>query len=145
MNRQTKQFDFYHKEEFEQLKECPPRDYRNIECECYRWVFSTIDDSRNFLSQAEKNPKALNDKTDKEKCEYYALSFHMSFEKSKEHYKILKKTFKNIPKNIGTHIAKGLLVEENGLGGETDNMSHFNFHFTKSKEFCSTFEIVEEL
>ncbi|MCT3758326.1 hypothetical protein HZQ19_01250 [Elizabethkingia anophelis] len=137
--------NYYHKEELSELSNCPPSDYTPKNTECYRWVFADINDERNFQSQAHKNPKGLNDKSDFGKCEYFALSFHASYELNKKHYEILKKRFKNIPKNIGTHLAKGKIASNDGIGSEIDELSHFNFHFIVENNFCNKFEIIEEL
>ena len=137
--------NYYHKDDLLELSNCPPENYTPKNVECYRWVFSEIEIKKNFQSQAHKNPKALNDKTDLEKCEYFALSFHSSHELSKKHYNLLKKRYKNFSKNGGTHLAKGKLFNDDGIGSEIDELSHFNFHFIKETDFCNKFEIFEEL
>ena len=136
---------YYHESDLIKLKNCPPDNYTSKKLECYRWVFSDINNERNFQSQAVKNPKALNDKSDLEKCEYFALSFHEDYTLNKNHYEMLKKRFKNISKNIGTHLAKGILDEMDGIGSQVDANSHFNFHFTKNRNFSDKFEIIEAL
>lgn len=137
--------NYYHENDLFQLTNCPPTDYQPLETECYRWVFSEITHEKNFQSQAHKNPKALNDKTDFDKCEYFALSFHTSYELSKKHYNLLKKRYKNFAKNSGTHLAKGQLDNNDGIGGDLDDLTHFNFHFIKENNFCNKFEVIEEL
>ncbi|MGC6429675.1 MAG: hypothetical protein ACON5F_01380 [Jejuia sp.] len=127
------------------LEKCPPTEYEQKQCESFRWVFEDIQDKRNFIAQAEKNPKKLNDKSDIQKCEIYALSFHDSLENSQAHFSKLTKKFKNLKKLLGTHIAKGNLVNDDGVGSNVDNNGHFNFHYRTNHEFDKRFEIIRIL
>ncbi|MCO7183894.1 hypothetical protein HER15_08105 [Tenacibaculum mesophilum] len=137
--------DYYYQKQINELERCPPDDYKNIKCVSYRWVFKDINDRRNFIAQAEKNPKSLNDKTDLEKCAIYALSFHNSIENSQRHFSILNKKFKNIKKRLGTHIAKGSLVHNDGVGSNIDKNGHFNFHHLENCNLNERFEIIRIL
>lgn len=137
--------NFYYATEIEKLNACPPKKYKKITLECFRWVFGDITDKRNFLAQADKNPKRLNDLSDLEKCEHFALSFHDSKDNSINHYNFLRKKIRNAHLTLGTHIAKGRLIETDGVGGEIENNGHFNFHHIREHSFETKFFIAEEL
>lgn len=138
--------EFYYKKQIEELRvKCPPDTYSVINIESYRWTFDLIDDERNFKAQADKNPQVLNDKSDLEICDYYALSFHTSSESSKEHFRHISKGFPMAYKRLGTKIAKGVLNNEDGLAGEVEPNGHFNFHPIKDHQFERKFIIIENL
>ncbi len=133
---------YYYKEHIDKLEACPPSEYNTKKCECYRWVFDDISDNRNFLAQADKNPKTLNSKSDFDKCENYALSFHDTLENSQLHFSKLTNRFKNLKKLLGTHIAKGRLEDMDGIGSKNDKIGHFNFHHTNNCNFNQKFKII---
>ncbi|TVZ23512.1 hypothetical protein JM84_2440 [Dokdonia sp. Hel_I_63] len=138
--------EFHHNKEYEELVTgCPPANYIQKNLSCFRWVFSELSDQRNFLSQADKNPKVLNNKSDSKKCDYYALSFHDSEANSQKHFDYLSTVVKNAKKRLGTHIAQGIIKDNDGLAGEIENNGHFNFHFAKKNELKSNFKIIRPL
>ncbi|MCY2687580.1 hypothetical protein [Salinimicrobium sp. TH3] len=136
---------YVYQKQIDGLETCPPEEYHSKTCNCFRWVFEKMDDERNFLAQAEKNPKSLNDKTDLQKCENYALSFHDTIENSQAHFIKLTKRFKNIKKLLGTHIAQGTLRKKDGVGGQIERNGHFNFHHTEESNFNKRFKIIRTL
>ncbi|MEY5049980.1 MAG: hypothetical protein RLZZ175_3339 [Bacteroidota bacterium] len=138
--------DYLYKQDLELLESCPPSDYKSYNCECFRWTFNNINDVRNFTSQAKRNPRVLNSKKDFEKCEYHALSFHDTLKNSIECFEFLCNNFTNIRKNIGTHIAKGILNKSDGLGQNIiDKNGHFNFHPFVNNNFKNNFTIYQKL
>ncbi len=138
--------EFYHQKEIEQLKpKCPSETCLPIERECYRWVFDSIEDIRNFQSQAIKNPVALNNKNDIQKCSFYALSFFMSIESCRVRFEEFSSRSPNAYKRLGTKIAKGLLNREDGVADKVSSSGHFNFHHAKNANLSSKFAIIEGL
>ncbi|MFN8715289.1 MAG: hypothetical protein ACK5Z2_20750 [Bacteroidota bacterium] len=138
--------EYYYNEQIKLLVQpCPPKNYRQYNKKVFRWVFDSMEDEKNFKAQAEKNPPVLNDKTDKEKCEYYALSFHSTIEASREAFVHLKKIMKNAHKRLGTNIASGKLLHDDGLGSDPDANGHINFHHYKQCNFVTRFTITEKL
>jgi hypothetical protein len=137
---------FYYEDIISKLEpKCPPESYLPIEREAFRWVFDSIDEPRNFLAQAEKNPKAIVDKPDEEKCEFYALSFFNTADNAKARFQFFSKLSKNAYKRLGTKIARGFLSKEDGLGGKIDQNGHFNFHHIRDHKFFTKFTIIDNL
>lgn len=137
--------NLYYKAQIEKIDSCPPENYSKLDTKCYRWVFDDINNAVNFKSQADKNPKVLNSKSDYEKCEYYALSFHDSINNSIRSYNELKKSIPNIRKLLGTKIAEGRLSKEDGLGSQPNKFGHFNFHHCRNHGFEKKFKIVQSI
>ena len=138
--------EFYYKEEIETLSQtCPPSEYNTVEINCYRWVFGDISNKNNFLAQADKSPKILNNKSDIKKCESYALSFHDTEENSRNHFHYFTGVVKQIHKRLGTHIAIGKLEKIDGVGSLISDNGHFNFHHQKNHNFQKKFKIISQL
>lgn len=129
---------------------CPPESYKTITLPCCRWVFDTMHHPDNFKAQADKRPRVLNDKSDAEKCAYFALSFHIDAQHSRDHFNFLVNNFCGRDKELaytrfGRNIAVGTLSETDGVAGDADAYGHFNFHHVKDNNFISKFEISEAL
>ena len=98
--------------DYELLKQlCPPPEYAPIHLEnVYRWVFATIEDSRNFQTQYHKSPKRFQNKTNAEKCEGLALSMFDDLERAKKRFKTLAKRIgENVYTTLGQILQKVLL------------------------------------
>ncbi len=133
--------------DYEVLKElCPPPEYAPIHLEnVYRWVFATIEDSRNFQTQYHKNPKRFQNASDARKCEGLALSMFDDLEKAKKRFKMLADTIgAGVYATLGTNIAKGFITEKCGLNSNTDEFGHFNHHPAEDLPAQKSFVILED-
>lgn len=136
---------FYEEKIKDLLPQCPPNHYQEKDKICYRWVFESIKDEKNFKAQADKNPSIINSKDDRLKCDYYALSFHNSLENSRRAFEFLENNVKNARKRLGSHIAKGKIEQTDGVAEEPNDIGHFNFHPSQKCNFGEKFVILEEL
>lgn len=48
-------------------------------------------------------------------------------------------------KNLGTNVASGNLIEEDGVNEEPSKDGHFNHHPTQETNYEERFEIIEKL
>ena len=132
--------------EYKLLKEqCPPKEYHPLNLEkVYRWVFETIDDSRNFQTQYHKNPKRFQNNSDARKCEGLALSIFDDLEKAKKRFQTLADSIgANVYATLGTNVAEGFITEKCGLNSDIDVFGHFNHHPAKDLPIQKTFFILE--
>ncbi len=111
-----------------ELLNCPPITYKEIEASVFRWVFTECDDN-SFIPVLIIDPARQLGDEDKT-CEGYALSM---FEQEKGAYQKYKKLVKNKPHlkaNFGTKIAELQLLMSEGVSSEPEvnNYTHFNFH-----------------
>ena len=138
---------FKYQEYTEQLFNCPPDTYKEIDTRAFRWVFPECD-ANSFKPVALINPTRKFDNDD-EKCSGYALSM---FEQEEGAYKKYKKFVSNKPdlKNtFGTQIAELQLTINLGVAEpESKGYTHFNFHEYKesdlSEKIIKIIEIFDE-
>lgn len=112
----------------------------------FRWVFSNINDERNFKPRY-SFPEVLELAQKRNKLTYkgWALSFNNSLEQSAEALKNVTKNKKELYKKLGTHIAMGLINSIDGVTEiECDSHGHFNhFEYEGTNFHNKGFEIVE--
>ena len=138
--------DFFYSDIISNFENCPPTDYTRKNSKCYRWVFEEINIPDNFKSQADKNPSRFNSLDDLKKCEGYALSLYDKEENCIDSFNYLSiNVVKNAKKTLGSHIAIGLINEDDGLAGPIDEKGHFNFHPIKNHNFPEKFKIIKPL
>jgi hypothetical protein len=135
-------------ENYDLLKEkCPPNDYKpkNID-EVYRWIFDTMEDTRNFQSQHDKNPKRFQFKSDTEKCKALALSMFNNLEGANARFaEIAEDMGEKAYQILGNKIAKGHITTECGLNGHIEKYGHFTHHPAKGIPSKATFSIFDNL
>jgi CRISPR/Cas system CMR-associated protein Cmr5 small subunit len=128
----------YHKE-IETLI-CDTSNFKEIEKDSFRWTFEDINDIRNFEPIYINNPKRK-----QENCLGFALSFYISKNEAIKKYKDLTLGKPNLYKKLGTHIANGLLTNTDGIGGDPDEIGHFDFFTYKSANLYDKFTIIESI
>ncbi len=133
------------KDLLEKVEKCPPDNYKNLECEAFRWVFDDIENEDNFKPQGIKNPKRLNT-NNANYCAILALSFFNSEKKARSRFEmLLEQMGENAKKALGTKIAKGYLDLDDGIGEDANSSGHFNYHPKKDYNFTEKFEIISIL
>lgn len=150
--------DFKYKEHHNRLQaECPPKTYKPLDIDAYRWVFDEGDE-QNFQTQYEKfmkrfpnpskPPKRYNDISDLEKrgakmCEYMAYSMYTTAEKARDSFIFLSERF---PKAVfGKYIAFAKLTKQDGINSEIDENGHFNHHPFELVDYEKRFQIIANL
>jgi len=134
------------------IPNCPPEDSQSQEITAFRFVFEDLNHQNNFIPVLLINPPRINTPTfkkDANKCAGYALSFFDTLENAKKRYFELKykRGLKNIHKILGTHIAQGVIRENDGVISKVDKHGHFNLHEFEEVDLKSQFSccaIVEE-
>ncbi len=134
--------------------ECPPRAYKRINTDAFRWVFEDGDE-KNFQTQYEKfmknfpnpsnPPKRYNDISDLEKrgtkmCEDMAYSMYISAEKAAKSFSFLSERFPKAA--FGKYIAFAKITEEDGVNSDIDENGHFNHHPFVNDDYEKRFKIV---
>jgi hypothetical protein len=140
---------FHYQDQYDKLLEnCPPKDYKPLNIIAYRWIFEE-DDTRNFQSQFEKQPKRYNDMSDLEKCDSMALSMFTSAENAEKQFLFLKIERRMNEKAyllLGKHIAVGHLLEKDGVNEVPANkFGHFNHHPAIGYNYHDQFKIISNL
>jgi hypothetical protein len=148
---------YHYQNDYERLTvDCPPKSYKPQKIFAFRWVFEQIEDERNFQSQYEKHmkspkpPKRYNDMGDLDKCEAMSLSMFNTLENAKKRFLFLKDEQphpmnENAFRFLGTHIAKGEIIETDGVNQEPDRKGHFNHHPFENFNYKTRFQIIEAL
>jgi hypothetical protein len=135
---------FKYQKDYAKLKQtCPPTDHasQNID-PVYRWVFDTMGDERNFLSQFHKKPKRFLHSEDLTKCNSLGLSMFNSFEGSINKFNELKEYIgETIYQTLGTRIAKGKISLSDGVNGKIERLGHFNHHPSTTAKYTDGFTI----
>ena len=138
---------YKYQQDYNKLSEtCPPTDCSAQEINrVFRWVFDTITDERNFISQFHKNPKRFLNKDDYQKCTAMAFSMFNKLNGSKSRFQELKEIMgDSIYKTLGTKIAKGKITVNDGVNGKVERHGHFNHHSSTTANYLSIFKIMKE-
>jgi hypothetical protein len=105
----------------------------------FRWVFSDINDKRNF------EPVYKDPKRQQTTCSGFALSFYDDQILAKKRLLELTKDKENLFKKLGNHIAVGNLEKSDGISNKSNSQGHFD-HFEYDNVILNTkFEIVEKV
>ncbi|EDN67089.1 integral membrane protein [Beggiatoa sp. PS] len=142
MSMLLKYQEFIHK-----IPNCPPSDSEYQEITAFRFCFEDWNHKNNFLPVLLINPQRINTarfKKDSDKCAGYALSFFNTLENAKKRYFELKykRGLKNIDKILGTHIAQGLIKENDGILSKNDKKGHFNLHEFENVDLKNQFSLI---
>lgn len=137
---------FKYQADLSNLADCPPGSYKPAHfSSAYRFVFESIDDSRNFEPVAKLKPDRFDKKADGERCEALALSFYNAENAARAAYRYFLSGNKHQYKTLGTHLAEGFIAESDGVNSPPDRYGHFNHHPYTSADFAARFRIIESL
>ncbi len=126
--------------------ECPNKNLKSINSLlAYRYVFEDISHKSNFLPQYKDNPSRFTDANGKKKCNYLSLSMFTKIEGAKEKYNQLANSFPNFKKTAGSHIAHGVLNEDDGLITDESFFTHFELYEFENAELQNKFTVSEKL
>lgn len=123
------------------------KEFIEQERDAFRWVFSDINDSRNFKpvyilnSQLEsiEEAKGIND------CTGYSLSFFNTVENAKKRFETITKDKPLLYKKLGTHVAQGSIVKQDGISNRINRFGHFEHFEYENVVFDNKFEIIDNL
>jgi hypothetical protein len=141
---------FKYSEFIHKIPHCPPSDSQSQAITAFRFCFEDWQHKNNFLPVLLINPQRINTvkfKKDSDKCAGYALSFFNTLENAKKRYFELKykRGLKNIEKILGTHIAQGLISENDGVVSKIDRHGHFNLHEFENVDLKNQFSLIDTL
>lgn len=126
--------------------QCPTSEYFSFgEKEAFRFVFEDPDHPNNFLPPLKINPSRFLSKESMEKCHGLGLSLYGKKENAKKKFEELISTFKNFKKTIGTHIAKGIITDEDGHITKENKITHFDIYEFENVVLNEKFVIIEAL
>lgn len=137
--------NFKYSELINKIKDCPAAVTELNKASSFRWVFSDINDSRNFLPPGIQKPKRFNDSSDLNKCKSYGLSFFNSLEKCTSYFLLRLAESPQLHKTVGDRIANGILDTGDGRGSKPDDFGHFSFYEFVNINLSEKFSIVETL
>ena len=139
--------NYKHQDELDAIEEmCPPSDFTNKDIEAFRWVFDEIENPENFKPLAKKNPARVLSMDDKSRCIAYSLSMFNSKQAAQSRFQFLLRTMNDKAyKLLGTKIAKGNIVEINGVSSNSDENGHFSHFQYESVDLTTIFKIVDNL
>lgn len=134
-------------EELEHKLKCNFENFSENERECFRFTFDSIDNEKNFLPVYVLAPRRLKDsmRNGSISCIGFALSFYQDKESAIRSYKDMVDRKPNLSKKLGTHLAKGLVKEEDGISDEANVKSHFSFFEYEISDIKDRFEVIQQL
>lgn len=124
---------------------CPPSFAIASDICAYRWVFNPHTNNC-FLPPAIKKPARVGlEKNSNRMCGLFGLSMHTSELASESAYKHLQKSFRNINKTMGDHIAMGVIKASSGVYSPPDNFNHIDVYEYAGNSFLNVFQVVKEI
>lgn len=130
-------------DDLRKYQNCPPADAVPHLQEAFRYVHAALDDKRNFLPVSRLTPRRklrLN-----EQCVSFALSMYETREQAVKKYAYLRNQHENFQKTAGSHLARGVLMEEDGRGCHYRSDGHFSFFEASTADLALRFTIMEKL
>ncbi len=109
-------------------------------CIAYRWTFEDINDAKNFQPAYLLSPNRR-----RTTFKGWGLSFFDSQLSARERIQELTKNKKMLFKKLGTHVAEGKLVENDGLSNEPETNGHFTHFEYTGAVLKQKFEIIGKL
>jgi hypothetical protein len=137
--------DFKYQDDYDKLQQtCPPNDYIQKDIDTvFRWVFDTINDDRNFISQFHKDPKRFLNKDDLTKCKALGLSFFNNLDGSTERFQELKDFIgETVYSTLGTQLSKGSIKFNDGVNGGIERLGHFTHHSSSTANYKNEFTLM---
>jgi hypothetical protein len=140
--------NFKYKKEHALLScDCPPKALLSpINMISYRWVNEDIDHAHNFIPPLLIEPSRIeNFQTCELKCENYALSLFNDQYKAEKKLKEFLQRKPCLAEVFGSAIAKGEIVENDGLADTPRPSGHFNFHEYEDTDLKRKFVIIKKI
>jgi hypothetical protein len=91
-----------------------------------------------------KNPRRRF-RDDRANCGAYALSFFISPEHAIAKYAQLAAGHPNVGKTLGSHLARGSLVEADGIATPPSQSGHFDLFEEAGRDLFPRFEVIQLL
>ena len=107
--------------------------------EVFRWVFENCDENSFLPVYYYNHNREQNEKN----CRGWALSFFNTQTNAKRRLLQIAMHKKKIFKKLGTHIAKGSIVENDGISNNPNDNGHFDLFEYKGVNLSNKFTIVE--
>ena len=140
--------DLKYQDDYDKLQQtCPPSDHIQKDIEpVFRWVFDSIEDDRNFISQYHKNPKRFLNKDDLTKCKALGLSLFNNLDGSTERFQELKDIIgETVYFTLGTQLAKGSIKFNDGVNGKIERLGHFTHHSSSTANYENNFALTNKI
>lgn len=106
----------------------------------YRWVFSDINDVRNF-----KPPYIIDSTREISTPMGFALSFFQTKEAGINRLKTLTSNKPTLSKKLGTHIAEGTIITLDGICCDPNDIKHFDLFEYTDRDLKTNFTILEQV
>ena len=134
-----------YQKELSQIPQCPPSNAVERKQESYRFSFDPLGED-SFIPQGVKDPSRVSRESEERiKCSLIGLSFYYSRDSAIENYQNIR-VIKNIKKaKIGSHLAVGVLEEEDGLQTPISKSGHFDLHEYNGVVLHPKFKILSPL
>lgn len=123
---------------------CPPSFALSVNKTAYRWV-SNPSTSSCFHPPAIKNPRRVFSGIPEKSCGLWGLSMHESEQASLTAFKFLEKSFKNLRKTVGNHIASVKITPNSGVCSPTDQHYHFDVYEYEGNFFENSSTIIKAI
>jgi hypothetical protein len=106
------------------IPDCDPKAIEPLDRTFFRWVFSPMDATRDFLPHARRFPKKVDLQ---KKCEGWAVSLFVTAETARSTYASLLSRYPNFHKTHGTHLASGHVSTKDGVARRSGSEGHVSF------------------
>ena len=129
------------------LTDCPPKESKQKDCECFRFCFDNLAHPDTWITQAEKltaiGKFPRGNANDRRTCEDFGLSFFID----EENARITWRAFPaGIKKMLGyTKVMTGKILKTDGLCTATTHQGHFNLHEYEKCNLNGRFKIASSL
>jgi hypothetical protein len=131
------------------LLNCPPIEFREMQMHSYRFVFENPLHPNNFLPVHLIKPERVNSGKDlTSKCAGYGLSLFQSAQGAREFFRgWMEKTNGKYAKLVGDHLAATSLETDDGVGSSPAlvNHSHFTFHEYEDVDLAKKVSHIEKI
>jgi hypothetical protein len=114
--------------------------------ECFRWVFSDINDERNFIPIYKAPGRIESDRTLKKlTCYGWSLSLFTNKDKAKNRWRELVAINPKLSKKLGDHICEGVIQKQHGLSNKENAISHFELFEYDNVNLIPHFDTPEKI
>jgi hypothetical protein len=126
MHDMTYKYQLY----LENIPDCPPENYSEINKSAFRWLHEEIDNDNNFKPVLLQSPKRALNMNHLNKCKGYGLSLFNTANGAIERYLDIIASKPNLIETFGNSLGEISLTNKDGVGSEpeTNNNGHFTFH-----------------
>jgi len=138
--------DYKYRDFIQGLPNCPPRQAQSQNLEAFRFVFTEINDERNFAPAFIRKPSRRNEATDPAiTCNGYGLSMFDTLDNARKQYCAYLNSYPNFHKIAGTHIAKGQISKDDGVVTDKNGEGHFTLYEFEKANLSQKFSIVVQV